>query len=189
MNAAIRNIFLQDDAVITRQAEFEARLERGRGLLVGEANVLAECAANILAQYHRVNKRLKSNIPPTWLNAVADIRRQLEELVFPGFMEQIPAAWLKQIPRYLSAIEKRLEKLQFDVHKDRQLMHDITPLWDKYVTRAEKHKALGIDDPQLTRFRWLIEELRVSYYAQELKSLEPVSVKRLEEQWQKTQKE
>ena len=114
-----------------------------------------------------------------------DIREQLAHLVYPGFILQTPAAWLCHLPRYLKAIQRRLEKLRHAPDKDNQVAAEIAPLWHAYLARSEKHLKQGIQDEALQLYRWMLEELRVSLYAQELKTSLPVSVKRLKEQWGK----
>ncbi len=167
------------------RAAFEASLERGRGALVASANELAGRVEAVLAAHHRLAKRLKGNLHPAWLHAVADIRDQLDHLIGPDFVRRTPAAWLGELPRYLKAIERRLEKLeQGGAARDRQLMNEIAPLWSACKTRLEGLDG-SIDDPELERYRWMVEELRVSFFAQELGTKMPVSVKRLKEQWKR----
>jgi len=120
---------------------------------------------------------------PIWAEAMADVRAQLARLVYPGFLSQTPPEWLPHLPRYLRAIALRLQKLRQAPDKDRQRRGDIIRLWESCQRQLERNARQEKRDPELIRFRWLLEELRVSQFAQELKTLLPVSVKRLEEQW------
>ena len=120
---------------------------------------------------------------PVWAEALADIRDQLAHLIYPGFLRQTPPEWLPHLPRYLRAIAVRLNKLRQAPDKDRQRSGDIIRLWEACQRQWERDAARERRDPELMRFRWLLEELRVSQFAQELKTIAPVSVKRLEEQW------
>jgi len=187
--AVFDQVFLFDRKFIRTRAEFQSRLEQGRGELIERANTLCALLRQILELYTAIEKSLKGSIPANWINAVSDIRQHLNSLVFKDFISTTPLSWLEQYPRYLRAVEKRIEKLALDINRDRTMMMDINPLWEQYLTRKERHEKLSIDDPELTRYRWLIEEFRVSLFAQELKTLEPVSLKRLEKQWQSVRKE
>jgi len=89
------------------------------------------------------------------------------------------------LPRYLRAMTLRLNKLRQAPDKDRQRCGAITQLWEPCKRRLEENMQRDLYDPELIRFRWLLEELRVSQFAQELKTLTPVSVKRLEELWER----
>ena len=102
-----------------------------------------------------------------------DLREQLDALLEPGFLRELPPARLAHYPRYLKAMRLRGERLRQDPAKDQQRMLQVLPYWREYL----KHRAAGHDG--LDELRWLIEEWRVSLFAQELKTAEPVSAKRL----------
>ncbi len=183
MEAVLDRAFLGDEALPRTREQFQDRLAQGRERLVEVANALAVGVGEVLAAYHRVNKQLSGKLPLGWYEAVTDIREQLAELIYPGFISNTPPEWLVHLPRYLQAVELRLRKLAQAPDKDRARRADIQRLWGRYQERRERHRQRGLHDPELERFRWLIEELRVSQFAQELKTAVPVSVKRLEEQW------
>ncbi|HGX92355.1 MAG TPA: DUF3418 domain-containing protein, partial [Candidatus Tenderia sp.] len=167
------------------QAAFDACFESGKRQLISVANEVAARVLDILAEHHKISKRMKGSLPPAWLHAVGDIKAQLDQLICQGFVLSTPVEWLREYPRYLKAINRRLDKLKDGADKDRQLMNDIKPLWQAYLERKAKHDKANIDDAGLETYRWMIEELRVSLYAQELRTKMPVSVKRLKAQWQK----
>ncbi|RAO78339.1 ATP-dependent RNA helicase HrpA [Dyella jiangningensis] len=102
-----------------------------------------------------------------------DLREQLESLLTAGFLRELPTSRLAHYPRYLKAMRLRAERLRQDPAKDQQRMLQVLPFWRDYL----KHRAAGTD--ALDELRWLIEEWRVSLFAQELKTAEPVSAKRL----------
>jgi ATP-dependent helicase HrpA len=104
-----------------------------------------------------------------------DLREQFDALLTPGFLRELPAARLAHYPRYLKAIRLRGERLRQDPAKDQQRMLQVMPYWRAYL----QHRAAGADATGLAELRWLIEEWRVSLFAQELKTAEPVSAKRL----------
>ena len=181
INAVFDQAFLADGVFINTQQEFNACLKNGRDRLIEISIHICKLINDSLQAFHRIRKQLNGRIPPVWLPASQDIRAQLQELVYPGFISETPLEWLEQYPRYMQAIEKRLHKLQHAADKDRILAQEIAPLWQKYLDYMENG---GDYTNEIAEYRWLIEELRVSLYAQELKTARPVSVKRLEKFWQ-----
>lgn len=144
---------------------------------------ISKIAAEILHAYYQVRQHLNRESSPVWAEALADLREQLAHLVYPGFLRHTPAEWLPHLPRYLRAMTIRLNKLRQAPDKDRQRSGEMIRLWNQYQRQAARNAEREQQDPELIRFRWLLEELRVSQFAQELKTIAPVSVKRLEEQW------
>jgi len=104
-----------------------------------------------------------------------DLREQFDALLTPGFLRELPTARLAHYPRYLKAMRLRGERLRQDPAKDQQRMLQVMPYWRAWL----QHRAAGADAADLAELRWLIEEWRVSLFAQELKTAEPVSAKRL----------
>lgn len=104
-----------------------------------------------------------------------DLHEQLDALLVPGFLRDLPASRLSHYPRYLKAMRLRAERLRQDPSKDQQRMLQVMPYWRAFL----QHRAAGGDAEALAELRWLIEEWRVSLFAQELKTAEPVSAKRL----------
>ncbi|WP_426702320.1 ATP-dependent RNA helicase HrpA [Rhodanobacter sp. Col0626] len=104
-----------------------------------------------------------------------DLREQFDALLVPGFLRELPAARLVHYPRYLKAMRLRGERLRQDPAKDQLRMLQVMPYWRAYL----QYRAAGVEPAELAKLRWLIEEWRVSLFAQELKTAEPVSAKRL----------
>jgi ATP-dependent helicase HrpA len=101
-------------------------------------------------------------------------------------MTAAPWQWLKQYPRYFRAASMRLEALSTGgLSRDQKNFTEFRPHWEAYLQRKEEHAALGLFDPELEHFRWMLEEFRVSLYAQKLGTAVPVSGKRLDAQWAK----
>jgi ATP-dependent helicase HrpA len=161
--------------------EFERRSEDAQARLVSVGNELCRRTGSLLAEYHQVAKQLRASVPPAWLEAVADVRDQLQWLVYPGFLRLVPAEVLAQYPRYLKAVQRRLERLAQQPGRDRQTRLEIEPLWRAWRERAGDPPGPLPD--ALAEFHWLLEELRVSLFAQDLGTAAKVSVKRLGAQW------
>jgi ATP-dependent RNA helicase HrpA len=183
INAITERAFLGERPLPRRVAQFQDNKEAGLARLMPVANELCAWVAETLALYHALLKRLKSALRPAWLKSLSDIQEQLRHLIYPGFVSATPYAQLRHLPRYLKAVDMRLTKLERHAGRDGPLVAQVEPLWQAYVRRAEKQRKLGVADPALEEYRWLLEELRVSLFAQELKTAVPVSVKRLRQQW------
>ncbi|MEK7323421.1 MAG: ATP-dependent RNA helicase HrpA [Pseudomonadota bacterium] len=181
--AITRRAALGDEPPPRSAAEFERRKNAGAAQLVAITNEVCGWVGEALTVYHALAKRLKLAVKPAWLKAANDIQSQLRQLVYPGFVAATPYEQLRHLPRYLRAIETRLTKLEQQPGRDGPLLAQVAPLWEAYLARADKQRALGTADPGLDEFRWLLEELRVSLFAQELKTAVPVSAPRLAKRW------
>jgi ATP-dependent helicase HrpA len=158
-----------------RCAEAKARL----GLLLQE---VCRHVGLILTEWQAVQKKLPGF--KAYPAAVQDIEAQIKRLIHKRFVSETPFERLQHYPRYLKAIGTRLDKLKADPARDPRLLADYTPLWQNYERRAATLAKQGVSDPQLEQFRWLLEELRVGLFAQELRTPVPVSVKRLQKMWE-----
>ena len=159
---------------------FQRRLAEARPRLTPIGQELARTALAILAEHAAVAKKLSA--AKAFATPHADIERQLAGLLPARFLTRTPPEQLGQLPRYLKAVSLRLDKLRADPARDAHKMAEMAPLIQN-LSRA--HAALkGRQDPRLEEFRWLLEELRVSLFAQELRTPMPVSVKRMQRVWE-----
>lgn len=161
------------------QASFEARKAEGRnrlGLIVQE---IARLAAAILAEWSTLMKKLPQAKPHA--AAYADLQRQQSALMTRHFLRDTPYERLVHFPRYLKAAHVRIDKLRADPARDARNMAEMAPLFAQYQRAVAALK--GAHDAQLDDFRWMLEELRVALFAQELRTPAPVSVKRLQKAW------
>lgn len=163
------------EAFKARCGEAKARL----GLIMQE---VCRLVGAILTEWQAVTKKLPAF--KAQAAVVADIEAQLKRLVSKNFVVATPFERLQHFPRYLKAIGVRLDKLKANPGRDAQSMADYAKLWTNYERRALQLAKMGAVDPQVEQFRWLLEELRVGLFAQELRTPVPVSVKRLEKQWE-----
>ncbi|WP_122606058.1 ATP-dependent RNA helicase HrpA [Pseudomonas viridiflava] len=182
--ASLDSCVLEGEAELPRDgAGLLSLAERKRADWTEHAERLAKLTLEILKLWHGLQKRFKGKIDLAQAVALNDIKAQLGKLVYPGFVRETPAQWLKEMPRYLKAIEMRLEKLPGQVQKDRVWSIELAGLWAQYQARADKHRQEGKRDPELAVYRWWMEEYRVSLFAQQLGTKMPVSDKRLSKQW------
>ena len=182
--ASVDRCMLQGLKVLPRDAQAVAQLaESKRGEFVPAAEHLAKTVLLILQRWHEIKKRLKGRIDLSMAVALNDIKTQLTSLLYVGFIRDTPAQWLQEYPRYLKAIEQRLDKLPSQVQQDRVWTVELSAYQDKLKKRQNKHSQEGKYDEALTVYRWMLEEYRVSLFAQQLGTKIPVSDKRLSKQW------
>ena len=161
------------------QAAFDALYEHVRAELIDTVFSVTAIVERILASTRRIEKQLRGTTSLALISALNDVRSQLEQLVFPGFVARTGYAQLSQLPRYLAAIEKRLERLPGNVQRDALNMAAVQQLEDDYddaVSALLPGRRVGAE---LTQVRWMIEELRVSLFAVELGTAYSVSEKRI----------
>ncbi len=172
---------LADDPLPWTAAEFDAQLQRARVRLPEMASALARLLQQLGTEYQTLMQHLAGVRLPALKQ---ELNGQLEHLIYPGFLTQTPWSYLQHVPRYLKAMTLRLQKYTNNPERDQRNSQEIQPLWLHYQQRLQKHEKLGFQDLNLQEFRWQIEELRVSVFAQELKTPQPVSVKRLQKLWE-----
>lgn len=142
------------------------------------AQRLGRLATDIIAAHYEISRMLADDIAARWPEAVEDVAGQLAWLVWSGFIHQVPAERLKHYPRYLEAAKRRLEALPRDPDTDSRRQQRVEPYWQAYLAAVEEQGWPGPEG--LDRLRWMIEEFRVSVFAQPLGTAEPVSAKRLD---------
>ncbi|WP_239027397.1 ATP-dependent RNA helicase HrpA [Ramlibacter algicola] len=182
LDVAIDRAFLLDP-LPTDEATFKRRVDEGRGRLTLIANEVARLAGTILQEYATALRKIKDTkgVP----DATADATQQLQRLVPKRFLADTPWPALQHFARYLKAITLRLDKLRADPARDASRMADVRPQEQRYWRLVADRK--GQVDERMLELRWLLEELRVSLFAQELRTPQPVSIKRLERVWQQLQ--
>jgi ATP-dependent helicase HrpA len=173
LSAAIDRVCIGEEEPVHTAAAFESTAQRARGELVGAARELSLRVEAVLSAYHDVMRAAPG----------ADVRRHVGTLVYKGFVTRTPWSQLPHLARYLKAARLRVERLHRQPDKDREREALVAPLVRQYEERAARLAREGSTDPELERYRWLLEEWRVSLFAQELKTREPISEKRLAEQW------
>jgi len=161
------------------KAQFLAQIENKKAEIPTTLKELSSQLLTILSLTHDINKQLKGSIDFSLLETLNDVKDQMASLVYPGFIDDLSMGELRQYPRYLKAVLKRLDRLAGDANKDRMLRLQIQSLWDDYKKLLKKSG----ESTELREFRWMLEEFRVSLFAQDLGTAYPVSQKRLEKQF------
>ena len=178
--------FLCDQRLPRTQLEFAERVAIGRERLGLTVQEVIEVVRPLLEAYHQARLALETATNARWKYAIADVTSQLEELTRPGFLAATPWNWLRELPRYFRAIRVRLDRLAsggLEVDEQRfSLMH---PRWQMLLDRLREERGERHYDAPLNQYRWLLEEYRVSLFAQQLGTSLPVSEKRLDAQWER----
>jgi ATP-dependent helicase HrpA len=178
IEVALDRAFLQDP-LPTNADHFKARIEEGRTRLNLIAQEIARLAGQVLIEYQTAVRKLKDSKPGK--DVADDVTAQLQRLMPKRFVALTTYTQLQHAPRYLKGITLRLDKLRADPARDAAKLAELRPIEQRYTRRLAELK--GTPDARLDEFRWLLEELRVSLFSQELRTPQPVSVKRLEKVW------
>jgi ATP-dependent helicase HrpA len=176
LHRTLSTVFVEGKTIRSRQA-FEQSLQQNKAELIAFANEIGKTSLDIMELYSAIKTRLKRlhvNDP-----SAMDINEQLDFLIYAGFIRNTPYLQLKAIPRYLKAIQYRLENAMHNPQK----LQEINRYWTRYWQEVEKKSKKGGVIPEQDPFRWALEEFRVSLFAQQLKTAYPVSAKRLEKAW------
>jgi ATP-dependent helicase HrpA len=161
------------------ESSFQQRLQEGRGRLNLIAQEVARLCSTLLTELAQVQRKLKDTRGQP--EVVDDLQQQLQRLMGKRFLVETPYPQLQHFARYLKAMQLRLDKLRADPARDAAKRAELKPLDQRYWRLVAERK--GVMDERSREYRWLLEELRVSFFAQELRTPQPVSVKRLDKAW------
>ncbi|MBU6413079.1 MAG: ATP-dependent RNA helicase HrpA [Planctomycetes bacterium] len=167
------------------ESDFQATLKLGRASLASTAKESEKLVSQILTARHAVALAMASSPPPSWTQPIADINDQLTHLTPRHFLLTTPWERLAHLPRYLNAIQYRLHKLGMTgIARDQKWMFEVLPHWRRYTDAIKEPAGIAARHPDaLSDYRWMVEEFRVSLFAQELGTAGPISAKRLDEAW------
>jgi ATP-dependent helicase HrpA len=184
-----RECFLPADLTLPRsEGEFAQRLESRRGGLSEVADELAATVVAALQELRAARAALARLSPGAFADAIADVTAQLQAMLPPTFIEATPRPWLDYLPRYLKAVTRRIERLAGNLKRDADLAVKVKPFAAALRALSARPPVAGSGE-QVEQLRWMIEEFRVSLFAQELRTMMKVSEKRLAEQLELARKE
>ncbi|ODA26458.1 ATP-dependent RNA helicase HrpA [Photobacterium damselae subsp. damselae] len=175
----IDKLIEQKGGIVWQPEAFEALKDYVRAELGDTVVEIAKQVEEILTTAFNINKRLKGRVDLTMAFALSDIKAQLEGLIFKGFATECGWKRLPDILRYMRAIERRLEKLPIDPNKDRVHILKVESMVNEYKELLNKIPKGQPIPENVKEIRWMIEELRVSYFAQQLGTPYPISDKRI----------
>ncbi|WP_437226292.1 ATP-dependent RNA helicase HrpA [Planctomicrobium sp. SH661] len=172
------------ESIPKSEVEWNVRLKQARGLISIAAQDLQAVLGPLFAELSSVRRLVEKKHPPALAPLIQDLKQQYAELTFSGFLAEVPLTWLQHYPRYLQAMTHRFEKATAGgFQKDRKLQEQIAPHWRRSLHAREQLGVSWLSHQQLVLYRFLIEEFRVSLFAQQLRTAVSVSEKRLNELW------
>lgn len=174
INAAIDTTFINEFNLPVTREQFYQLLEQQQPELIENANRICDLLEKTMESHRLVAKRMGGSVSLSWVEAMADINDQITHLIYPGFVTATPADKLMRLPVYFKAIDKRLDGLDREPDRDRRRRAEMLPLWERIKLETRGTSTVA------NKVRWMFEELRVSVFAQELGTVEKVSVARLE---------
>lgn len=175
--------FIGEDELPRTNADFMKLKARARTRLPAVSQAVARQAQAVATEYQLLTQQ-QSKMPATVNRLKRDLEQQIGLLVYKNCFSQTPWEQLQHVPRYLKALRLRIEKQPANPDRDGKNAASVGALWQKWQDKINALSQANLDIPQdLQDYRWLIEELRVSLFAQELKTPFPISIKRLEKTW------
>jgi len=177
--AALDELVERHGGPVWDEAAFDALVDKVRPDLSEATRGVLQEVVRVLAAWRGVDKRLSGSAAMPMLPALADMKAQVGRLVHRGFVGEAGAAQLRQVPRYLAGVTERRDRLEEDVNRDRMLMDRVLPLQEAYLHRVDALPEGRPPTEGLVRVRWMLEELRVSLWAQRLGTAYPVSEARV----------
>jgi len=181
LTAIADRAFLGDDPLPRSNEEFMKLKQRARTRLPAVTDAITRQAQNIATEYQALTAKLAQ--PGGAARIKGEIELQLKRLLHKDFFSQTPWEQLQHLPRYLKAMRMRMDKYPSSPDRDTKHAYSLLQIWQNWEAEVDKRRKAGRLTPELMNYRWLIEELRVSLFAQELKTPFPVSFKRLEKAW------
>lgn len=186
LNMVVYHCAALDEVLPRNRSQFDLVVEKVKENITSLASHGEVLLLNALARLVAIRNELKKNrnaLPMAF--AVADIQGQLNALFYPGCLYDSRLPWVEQFARYLRAIEIRLEKAPLDPRKDKRMVDQVNEYWQRHASRLQSQGVTAFQtNPAWQQYRWMIEEYRVSLFAQTVKTLMPVSDKRLDKAWQ-----
>jgi ATP-dependent helicase HrpA len=174
--------FIGDDPLPRNRDAYIAQVKRARARLPAVVDAALHVAAAIASAHHALSQRIAA-LPAGQRRLAAEAKAQRDALVHPGFLGETPWAQLAHLPRFLEALSRRLERHLQNPERDARHAAQVGAWWSRWQEQVERARREGTASPALEDFRWLIEELRVSLFAQELRTSVPVSLKRIDRAW------
>lgn len=182
-HAVVQEVLVTSQPLVYTQQAFHDALVTRRAQLYPEARRLLDMVLAIYTTLAVVRSKLGRVNDSLYRESIDDMRRQLDGLQASNFLYKVSCSRWQHYPRYLKALEVRLDKLPNNLTRDLDASRELTKLWQNYQIRRQLLEAREVDSTRLEDYRWLLEEYRVSLFAQPMKTAQPVSAARLAKLW------
>lgn len=180
----VERAYLSPKEVPRSKAEFDVFVKQGRKRIAVVVQEIVKLVPGLLRQYQQTKVDLEATKVPVWNMLVGNMQNQLSALVYDKFLESTPWPWLIQVPRYLTCIRQRLDRLNSGGLQKEMTMHaDFVRYENRYLERRREHQNQHRVDPMLAHYRWMLEEFRVSLFAHKLGTAIKISGGQLDKQW------
>ena len=176
-------VFFLDRPLPRNKRDFDRLIESEGGKLSSVLVEIADGVADSLTQYREILRFIDSNKKALHKGTVSDVKQQLDWLVYEGFVDDIPVEWLAHLPRFLRGILVRLEQARLDPSTDQLRQLKVTPYWQQFLFSEYEYSS------SFERWRWMLEEYRISVFAQGVGTSIRISPKRLDQLWQEVEYE
>lgn len=181
LQSSISEALFYDGDSIRTKAEFEQRSSEANTRLLSVSNQLCELLMEVSRRYRKVKQVLSGQTHMSWIQSIQDMQSQLDHLIYPGFIQQTEKQWLLQLPKYLNGIQQRIKKLEQAPQKDQQRVAELAPYWDQYVEWASDSQLISHHNKKLSYYHWMLQEMRISLFCQELGTSMKISFPRLDD--------
>ncbi len=188
LGLVVDQVFLNGAPMIRTEIAFRQRKEEGLPRLMAVAQEIDALVGGILQSYTSIRKAHARISAAAAAEALSDISLQLDYLIYRGFLRELDVSQLRNFPRYLRALAIRVDRLHREPARDALKLRRMGSVWQQCQEMMQHHRSLEVEDPELGKLRWMVEEFRVSLFAQELGTAYPISAKRLDEQWSRVSK-
>ncbi|MFQ3280922.1 ATP-dependent RNA helicase HrpA [Reinekea sp.] len=177
---------LADDSSLPRsKADFLTWIEAGRSQIIEQGEQLALQVHEQLLEHHKVRKQLKGKMSFTTAFMFTDVKSQLDHLIYPGYISQTERSVFSQLLRYLQGAQVRLNRSSGVPASENMIVDELNEFWQRFSSKNKTSLQMQQYLPELIEYRWMLEEYRVSLFAQKLGTRFPISAKRMDKQWQK----
>ncbi len=181
LQSAITQALFCDDGDIRTKELFQQRCAQANASINGIANELCNTLLEISRCYKDVKQLLGKKNNLRWLGAIQDMQSQLEQLIYPGFIQQTGRLWFAQLIKYLKGIRLRISKLEQSPQKDQQRLAQLAPYWEQYTEWVRNPRVVKLCNKELYQYHWMLQEMRISLFCQELGASMKISLPRLSE--------
>lgn len=166
---------------IRNREQFKRSSADANARISGVANEFCTILLEISRYYKEIKQLLSRKTNLAWLVSIQDMQSQLDQLIYPGFIKSTHQLWFTQIPKYLSGMLKRINKLEQSPQKDQQRLAQLAPYWDQYIEWVQNPRIVQLHNKALSQYHWMLQEMRISLFCQELGTTMKVSFPRLNE--------
>ncbi len=181
LNNIVTEALFWDGQDIRSKNDFNQKSSQANARLQGVSNDLCNLLYDVSESYKKSKKLLSGCKNVSWIYAIQDMQSQLNQLIYPGFVQHTKKQWMLQLPKYLEGIQLRIKKLEQAPLKDQERVRQLAPYWDQYMDWVSQAKEISQQNNSLREYHWMLQEMRISLFCQELGTSIKISFKRLDE--------